>query len=91
MDDEARSLIADYLGLPPPAVEDSRDLADLGADPLDILALVARLEKAFGVRIADAQAQACRTVGDLLVALREAGPRQRRTAGLAAQRPTARV
>ena len=66
----ARALIADHLGVAPAMVVDAAALADLGADPLDVLALVLRLEKAFGIGISDAQAESCRTVADLLQVLR---------------------
>ena len=66
----ARSLIADHLGVAPAMVVDEAALADLGADPLDVLALVLRLEKAFGVRISDEQVEGCRTVAEILQALR---------------------
>jgi len=65
----ARFLIAEHLGVAPGLVVEPATLADLGADPLDVLALVLKLEKAFGVRITDAQADACVTVGDVLGAL----------------------
>ena len=66
----ARALIADHLGVTPAMVVDAAALVDLGADPLDVLALVLRLEKAFGIGISDAQAESCRTVADLLQVLR---------------------
>ena len=85
MDDAAaRQLIADHLGVPRAAVVDSADLADLGADPLDVLALVARLERFFAVRIADPQAESCRTVGEMLTAVDEGWPRRRGDRGLGA-------
>ena len=72
----ARRLIADQLGLPPASVVGAAQLDALGADPLDVLALVGLLERTFGVRIGDAQAEACRTVRDLLDAVRTAPPRR---------------
>jgi acyl carrier protein len=65
----ARAHIADHLGVAPAVVVDAAALGDLGADPLDVLALVLRLEKAFGVRISDEQAEGCRTVADVLQVL----------------------
>ena len=66
----ARSTIADHLGVPLLAVEDDATLSGLGADPLDVIALVLRLEKSFGIRISDEQADGWRTVSDVLAALR---------------------
>lgn len=66
----ARSTIADHLGVPLSAVEDEATLDGLGADPLDVIALVLRLEKSFAIRISDEQADGCRTVGDVVAALR---------------------
>lgn len=67
---EARFLIADQLAISPALAIDGAGLDDLGADALDIVALVLRVEKAYGVRIADDRTDACRTVGDVLDALR---------------------
>ncbi|TFI60065.1 hypothetical protein E2493_02125 [Sphingomonas parva] len=75
----ARRLIADQLGLSSGSVVASATLGDLGADPLDVVALVLALEKAFGVRIDEAEADTCRTVGDLLDAVRTARPLRRET------------
>ncbi|QAY77236.1 phosphopantetheine-binding protein [Sphingosinicella sp. BN140058] len=66
----ARTIIADHLGVAPAMVVDAAALADLGADPLDVLALVLRLERAFGVRISDEQVEGCRTVAQVLQSLR---------------------
>jgi acyl carrier protein len=67
---EARAVIADHLGVPPAMVVDAAALAELGADPRDVVALVLRLERCFGIRITDAQAERCLTVRDLLDAVR---------------------
>ena len=71
-----RNLIADHLGVSPALAVDDRALADLGADALDVWALVLALEKAYGVSIPDDSAERCRTVGDVLDAVRRA-PRRR--------------
>lgn len=74
---QARILIADQLGVAPATVVDATPLTELGADPLDVVALVLQLERAFGVRVSDTQAEGCRTVGDLLEAVRSGRPLSR--------------
>jgi acyl carrier protein len=71
---QARRLISDQLGVPLASAVETAALHELGADPLDVVALVLSLERTFGVRISDAQAESCRTVGDLLEAVRTGRP-----------------
>ena len=76
MEEFARTLIADHLGVSTDLAVDHAALAELGADPLDVVALVLALEKAYAIRIPDEFAEPCRTVGELLEAVRRA-PRRR--------------
>ena len=69
---QARSLIAEHLGVSPALAGDKVELAELGADPLDVAAVVLRVEKAYGVRISDACGESCRTVGDVVSAVHAA-------------------
>lgn len=77
----ARELIADGLGLKldevkPPA----RFIDDLGADSLDIVELVMRLEETFGIEISDQDCEKIQTVQqsyDYLVAHVQVWPKEK--------------
>lgn len=60
-------ILEDHLGLEPGLVTPASTFTeDLHADSLDLIELVMAAEEAFGIEIADAEAEACITVQDLL-------------------------
>jgi acyl carrier protein len=60
-------MIAESLGVPREQVKpESAFLADLQADSLDILELVLKLEKAYGLSIPEQDARKIRTVQDVI-------------------------
>jgi len=69
MDDSARRLIAEHLGVSPSRVNDDAAFRDLGADSLDLVSLTMAFEEAFDLRIPDEQAEGCTTVADALALL----------------------
>lgn len=61
-----RSLIAEQLGVEPGELRPDADiLDDLGADSLDVVEMVMAIEETFDIEIADEDAEAMRTVGDV--------------------------
>ena len=64
--ERVQSLIAEQLGVEPGELRPDADiLDDLGADSLDVVELVMAIEEAFDIEIADEDAEAMRTVGDV--------------------------
>jgi acyl carrier protein len=66
MDEDARKLIADHLGVAPALVADDASFRSLGADSLDLVSLTMAFEEAFDLHIPDEQAEGCTTVADAL-------------------------
>lgn len=64
--DRIRSLIAEHLGCDVDKVTPDADLHDLGADSLDTTEIVMLMEKEFGIRIDEFDADESRTVGDIV-------------------------
>lgn len=64
--DKVIAIVADTLGLDEDDVYPSSLLADLGADSLDAVDLIMKMEKKFDLRISDANAQKIRTVEDII-------------------------
>jgi acyl carrier protein len=63
---QVRGLMAEQLGVDPSEMRpDANILEDLGADSLDVVEMVMALEDAFDIEIADEDAEAMRTVGDV--------------------------
>lgn len=61
-----RALVAEHLGVDPSELRpDANILEDLGADSLDVVEMVMAIEEAFDIEIADEDAEAMRTVGDV--------------------------
>lgn len=69
MDEDARSLIADHLGIPRHHIVDGATFRALGADSLDLISLTMAFEEAFDLHIPDDQAEACTTVSDAITLL----------------------
>lgn len=69
MDEDARSLIADHLGIPRHVIVDDATFRALGADSLDLISLTMAFEEAFDLHIPDDQAEACTTISDAMALL----------------------
>ena len=65
-------IIVDKLGVKESEVTpDATFTGDLGADSLDTVELVMEFEKAFGVQVADEDAEKFQTVGDVITYIEE--------------------
>ena len=69
MDESARRLIAEHLGVASSRVVDGAAFRDLGADSLDLVSLTMAFEEEFDLHIPDEQAEGCTTVADALALL----------------------
>ncbi len=66
LSERLRGLMAEQLGVEPGEMKpDANILEDLGADSLDVVEMVMAIEEAFDIEIADEDAEAMRTVGDV--------------------------
>ncbi|MGE5721838.1 MAG: acyl carrier protein [Sphingomonadales bacterium] len=70
MDEAARMVIAEHLGVSPGLVLPTVSFRSLGADSLDLVSLTMALEEAFDFHIPPEQAESCTTVGDALALLK---------------------
>lgn len=65
--DKVRQIIAEHLGIDESTItENSKVIADLGADSLDIVELVMTIEDEFGVTVEESNLQKIVTVGDIV-------------------------
>jgi acyl carrier protein len=65
-------IIVDKLGIDASQVTEEASFAnDLGADSLDTVELIMEFEKAFNITIPDEQAEAIKTVGEVIKYLQE--------------------
>ena len=60
--EKVRQLVADQLCLPIEEVTDTVDLADLGADSIDVVELLTTFEDEFSITIPDEKVEQFRTV-----------------------------
>jgi acyl carrier protein len=64
--DKLRELMAEQLGADLADMKpEASILEDLGADSLDVVEMVMAIEEAFDIEVADEDAEAMRTVGDV--------------------------
>jgi acyl carrier protein len=66
MDNSARRVIADHLGVSASQIVDDATFRSLGADSLDLISLTMVLEETFDLHIPAEQAESCTTVGDAM-------------------------
>lgn len=65
--DKIAAILADQLGADVNDINDSTDIVnDLGADSLDVVALLLCIEDEFGVTVSDEEAQELRQVSDIV-------------------------
>ena len=71
---QIRDIVVEQLGVEPDKVQmNSSFTTDLGADSLDIVELVMKMEEAFDIVIPDKDAQGMETVQDVINYLKENG------------------
>jgi acyl carrier protein len=71
MDQKARLLIANHLGVSLAMVIDSVSFRSLGADSLDLVSLTMAFEETFDLVIPEYLIESCTTVGDAMRVLDE--------------------
>lgn len=68
--EKVQAMLADALNLPLDKISpDARIIEDLGADSLDVVELLSRLEDEYGVVIPDDDVETLKTVGDVATEL----------------------
>ena len=66
MNEKVQAMLADALGLSASEIKpESRIIEDLGADSLDVVELLSRLEDEYGVTIPDDDVENLKTVADV--------------------------
>ncbi len=63
---EALSIIAEQLSKPVTALHDDDTLEKLGADSLDRIEIIMKLEEHFGIEISDEQAEKIHNIGQVI-------------------------
>ena len=64
--EKVKKIVAEKLGVPAEKVtEDAAFVNDLGADSLDVVELLSRLEDEYGIMIPDEEVENLSTVGDV--------------------------
>ena len=59
-------IIADKLGIEKPRITKESTLADLGADSLDLVEIIMKMEEQFGIEINDEDAEHMNNVGQVV-------------------------
>jgi len=59
-------LIAQELSIDKKTISEQSTLADLGADSLDIVEIIMKLEEQFGIEIKDEDAEGMKTIKDVI-------------------------
>jgi acyl carrier protein len=60
------SLIADELSKDPSALSEASSFQDIGADSLDVVEIIMKLEEYFGLEIKDEDAEKMKTIHDII-------------------------
>lgn len=68
---EIRSLIAEIVEVPEESITDSSSFADLGADSLMALEIVASIEKKYRIQVPEEELQRIKSFGDTIALVRE--------------------
>ena len=69
---QIRDIVVEQLGVEPDKVQMSSSFTkDLGADSLDIVELIMKMEEAFEIQIPDKDAQGMETIQDVINYLKE--------------------
>jgi len=64
--DKITKIIADKLNIDPKTITGSATLQDLGADSLDIVEIIMKIEDQLGVAVSDEQAEKLQTIDDVV-------------------------
>ena len=64
--DKVARLIADKLTIDASTIKSESTLQDLGADSLDLVEIIMKLEEQFGIEIDDAKAETLKNVNDVV-------------------------
>jgi acyl carrier protein len=64
--DRLKTIIANHMNCPAASITPETTKTDLGMDRLDEIEIIIEAEEEFGFEIADAEADACNTVQDLV-------------------------
>ena len=74
IEQQIRDIVVEQLGVEPDKVQKGSSFtSDLGADSLDIVELIMKMEEAFDIVIPDKDAQGMETVEDVINYLKEKG------------------
>ncbi len=64
--DKVTAIIATKLSIDPSTIKNDATLQDLGADSLDLVEIIMKLEEQFGIEIDDAKAETFKNVNDVV-------------------------
>jgi acyl carrier protein len=64
--DKVAAIIAGKLSIDPHTIKSESTLQDLGADSLDLVEIIVKLEEQFGVEVDDAKAESFKNVNDVV-------------------------
>ncbi len=64
--DKVAAIIATKLSIDPSTIKNESTLQDLGADSLDLVEIIMKLEEQFGIEIDDAKAETFKNVTDVV-------------------------
>ncbi len=64
--DKVVAIIADKLSIDKKSITPTANLQDLGADSLDLVEIIMKLEEQFGIEIDDAKAEQLKNVQDVV-------------------------
>ena len=63
---ELLSIVGDQLGQPIESIEDDATFTSLGADSLDMVEMIMRVEEKFEIQIEDKDAEECKTFNEFV-------------------------